>query len=331
MQTSRSSGRLGTRPRQTPQVEQTQSQPRPQPKPKPQQRPPQQPLKRITTPQQREYTEQKRQSANLVRNTEALKEKKKEIHKPAKKKKILIPIIMAIILFIGAGGGIYWYMQQNAKPTLETIRPQIAELYVDNQKSELKQTTTEESVNQLLAEVDKIEVKESEVADKDGFTNELKSINAYLSDKKLIAKMTDAEYDLDDKDYIANINALQASINDYKVAGLRVSNMEAVKALGDEQQSYKNIKQQLIGVASDTEADANEYMADIDAKIKHNPNKEKLTQVITYIGEKQTLTREIKELEKDAKKNKKEIDAKTKDKGAVQEKIMGILMPKETE
>lgn len=279
--------------------------------------------RRITDPERRSYTEERKVSSNLhkqANNTHLVKKKKKNV---------VVPILFAIVLIIGVIGGGYWYLTKDTKPTLENMRPKITELYVDNQKSELKQTTDTETVEKILADVQKIETKESEVAEKDGFINELKSIEAFLTDKEKIEAMADTEYDLDDPNYRTQMTELKASISEYKVAGLRISNLEAVNAIGDEQQSYENLKQALIGVSNGTDVDPTEYMTDIDAKIKHNPNKEKLTNVITLIQDKQGLLEELETLKKDKNKNKSQIDDKNKQLSEVQDKLEEILLPKE--
>lgn len=254
----------------------------------------------------------------------------KIIEKQKRKKKRLKSVVMvlvSLILLAGGGYGGYLYMQKNKQPTLEDIRPQIIELYTDNQKSELKQATTIEAVNELLKEIDEITIKESEVADKEGFVNELETIKAFMTDSNKLSTIEKEDYDLDNEGYVKDTNDLRLSINDYKVPGLRINNLERLNSLGDEQKSYENIKQALINLANSTEVDPAEYVSDIEAKIKHKPNKEKLTEVIGYIQSKQDTMSEIENLQKNAKKNKKKIQEKNAEKVELQKKIMGILMP----
>lgn len=338
MRTSRSSGRLGAErqptrnqePRITPKY---QTQPTPQPKQQPQPTPrPQAPVRRSHNSKElkpREYIQKKRLSSNL-NDTKIMENRQRQLQKRQKqqKKKMLLPVIVGILIFLGvAGAGGYWMYKESTKPSLENIRPKIEELYVDNQKAGLKQDTNSTKVEELLKQLKTLEVEDYEEAEQEGFINELQSIQSYMQDKEIIDKMNSAEYDLDSKDFTETVTKIRDSISGYKVSGLRLTNSSAINAVAEEQASYERLKQVLVGVASSTDIDPSEYVQDIEAKIKHNPNKEKLTQVITYIQQKQELTKEIDKL----KASKKSTEAKSKERQEIQKKIMEILMPKSEE
>lgn len=344
MRTSRSSGRLGAErqptrnqePRITPKY-QTQPNPQPtqQPQPKPQPQPaprPQAPVRRSHNSEElkpREYIQKKRLSSNL-NDTKIVEKRQRQLQNRQKqqKKKMVLPIILGVLIFLGvAGAGGYWMYKESTKPSLENIRPKIEELYVDNQKAGLKQDTNNTKVEELLKQLKVLEVEDYEEAEQEGFINELQSIQSYMKDKEIIDKMSSAEYDLDSKDFTETVTKIRDSISGYKVSGLRLTNSSAINAVAEEQASYERLKQVLVGVASSTDIDPSEYVQDIEAKIKHNPNKEKLTQVITYIQQKQELTKEIDKL----KASKKPTEAKSKERQEVQKKIMEILMPKSEE
>lgn len=337
MRTSRSSGRL--RPQnqpvrnQEPRItekpagqphQQQYSQPTYQAQPKPQA-----PVRRSHNPNElkpREYSQKRRQSSNL-NDTKLIEQKKKQRVQKQKqhKKKMVFPIIMGILIFLGvAGFGGYWMYKESTKPSLENLRPKIEDLYVDNQKANLKQDTNNEVVSELLKQTKELEVKDYEEAEQEGFINELQSILDYMKDKETIDKLSSAEYDLDSKDFTDTVTKVRDSISLYKVSGLRLTNTSAINSVAEEQASYERLKQILVGVASSTDIDPTEYVQDIESKIKHNPNKEKLTQVITYIQQKQELTKEIDQL----KAKKKPTDAKSKERQEIQKKIMDILMPR---
>lgn len=338
MRTSRSSGRLGAErqptrnqePRITPKY---QTQPTPQPKQQPQPTPrPQAPVRRSHNSKElkpREYIQKKRLSSNL-NDTKIMENRQRQLQKRQKQQKkiMLLPVIVGILIFLGvAGAGGYWMYKESTKPSLENIRPKIEELYVDNQKAGLKQDTNSTKVEELLKQLKTLEVEDYEEAEQEGFINELQSIQSYMQDKEIIDKMNSAEYNLDSKDFTETVTKIRDSISRYKVSGLRLTNSSAINAVAEEQASYERLKQVLVGVASSTDIDPSEYVQDIEAKIKHNPNKEKLTQVITYIQQKQELTKEIDKL----KASKKSTEAKSKERQEIQKKIMEILMPKSEE
>lgn len=264
------------------------------------------------------YTLDKLKSSDLRQVPTQTRETKKK----NKLSKIIIRTVIVLLVIVLCGGGYFMWNKYNSIPSLDNIKPRIEELYISNEKSELKQEITEEDVAKILADIDGLQTKESDIAERDGLRNEVKTIQSYMSDRKVLSVMLQEGYDLDNADYSSKVTGVNTSLSGYKVQGLATRVREMLTEISDEKSSYENIKQALIGVASGTDVNPEEYIPDIDAKINHKTNKEKLTSVISNIQLKQETMKKL-----DACKDAKQKKTLEEDRVKLQEKIMAVLMP----
>lgn len=238
-------------------------------------------------------------------NDEKSKEEKEKDKK--KKKRLTIIFSVLIISLMAVIGWTVFALKTSGIPgtdSLNNLKGDIAELYTNEEKVDLRTGVTQEKIDGYLARLDKLDVDKSE---KSELENELKTIGFYIVDKEELDEINSDEYDLSNSSLDSNLSKIEESISGYTVNGLALTASGLVSDIKNDVDEYVNLLSELNNLSSTdlTSWNSDPYKERAN-NITHTKNKENALNMITSLEEMKTKQLEQKQAEEEQNKEEQE-------------------------
>lgn len=242
-------------------------------------------------------------NAKKVNSNQKGKKNSKQVQQPKKSRLPLIILLVVVIGGVGVGAYMYFNNGKVQQPvetvpetpayipettpavpvdTYETLSQEIASLYTDELKTDVKQGVTVEAVQGILDRVTEGIGTNSQVVE---LEEELDTLKLFIYDKNTLSNILDSTYNLA-VDNIPNIcESVSTNTYNYRVIGLSAKIKELITQIENERNEYFNLKdelQRLIGSPDVVDFSEADYTERINA-ISHTTNRDELLAIYNRV------------------------------------------------
>lgn len=202
-----------------------------------------------------------------------------------------VVLIVSIGVWLGGGKLVKNYKSEN------NIENQISNLYTSSKKEDLKSNI---SSNEVLKYYEKLDsVDNLSKSDKDRMVEELDTISQYISDRGIIDKINDNNFDLNTNSIKDDLETIKKSSSEYSVSSLSSSMLRKVNNVESDYNYFLNLKDELSILKDDSDID--EYQLKIN-KVSHTPNRKELQSMLDSVSNKAKISSALEDIKNDSNK-----------------------------
>ena len=202
-----------------------------------------------------------------------------------------VVLIVSIGVMLGGGKIVKNYKSEN------NIENQISNLYTSSKKEDLKSNI---SSNEVLKYYEKLDsVDNLSKSDKDRMVEELDTISQYISDRGIIDKINDNNFDLNTNSIKDDLETIKKSSSEYSVSSLSSSMLRKVNNVESDYNYFLNLKDELSILKDDSDID--EYQLKIN-KVSHTLNRKELQSMLDSVSNKAKISSALEDIKNDSNK-----------------------------